>query len=184
MTQPALNTHRPVKWWHEAIVDDMLAFPTDTLKQRSARLNYTVSWLSIVINSDAFKAMYEQRRANFKERLDSSIAHKTAEVANRALDALLETMEKKRDKLPFEALTDLTDRTLERLGYGVKPKTSAPQVNVSIGLPPVSREQLEAARSALRSSEAARVIEHEPIKQITDSQLPSKPGNDVSGEGV
>lgn len=175
----SLKSLKPVRWWHEAIVDDMIAHPTDTLKVRAARLNYSVPYLSIIINSDAFKALYEERRRDFTERLQNGISQKTAEAANKALDIVLETLEKKRDKLPFEALSEFTDRTLERLGYGVKHNSPAPNVNVNVVAGQVTPEQLADARKALRAAEAGRVIEHEPVKQ-----LPSEPIASSRKEGV
>ena len=86
---PDLKARKPMKWWHEAIIDDMLAFPLDTLKQRSARLKYTESYLSIITNSDMFKAFYEERRTMFNAVLDASLQHKAASAANRALDTHL-----------------------------------------------------------------------------------------------
>lgn len=161
-------------------MDDMIAHPTDTLKVRAGRLNYSVPYLSIIINSDAFKALYEERRRDFTERLQNGISQKTAEAANKALDIVLETLEKKRDKLPFEALSEFTDRTLERLGYGVKPHSATPNVNVNVGVSAqVTPEQLADARKALRAAEASRVIEHEPVKQ-----LPSEPPASSGKEGV
>lgn len=159
-----LKARKPVKWWHEAIVDDMLAFPTSTLAERSIRLKYTSSSLSIIINSDAFKAMYEERRRAYNERLDASIQDKTARAVNKALDIVLESLENKRDKLPFQALTEFTDRTLERLGYGIKKGGPAVQVvNLNGVTPQVSQEQLADARKALRAAEESRMIDVTPL---------------------
>lgn len=160
-----LKRRKPMKWWHEAIIDDMLAFPLDTLKQRSARLKYTESYLSIITNSDMFKAFYEERRTMFNAVLDASLQHKTASAANRALDIVLETLEKKRDKIPFRELAEFTDKTLERLGYGVKPGA---HVNVQVNNSPslqITKEQLAEARRDLRTVEDQRekLIEHEPV---------------------
>jgi hypothetical protein len=139
---------KPTRQWHEALVDDMLANPTAKLEDRSARLNRSVNYLSMIINTDMFKALYEARRQAFTERLEGSIANKTAQVADRALDMVLETLEKKRDSLPFQSLVELTDRTLTRLGYGVAKPGPAVNVNVVQSGPMVSAAQLAEARAA------------------------------------
>lgn len=161
-----LKRNKPTKWWHEYIVDDMLAFPTDTLRARAKRLDYSEAYLSIIINSDMFKALYAERRKAYNERLDGSIAHKTAQAANKALDIVLETLEKKRDAIPFPALAEFTDRTLSRLGYGEK-HASGTNVNVNVGLAPaVTPEQLAEARKSLRAVEASHMIDVTPVPQI------------------
>jgi hypothetical protein len=176
-----------MKWWHEAIIDDMLAFPLDTLKQRAGRLKYTESYLSIITNSDMFKAFYEERRLMFNAQLDASLQHKAASAANRALDIVLETLEKKRDRIPFRELAEFTDKTLERLGYGVKPGA---HVNVQVNNSPslqITKEQLAEARRDLRTVEdqRERVLEQRPLSaapSIPEVSL-SKPLDVVVEEG-
>jgi hypothetical protein len=164
----------------------MLAFPTATLAERGARLHYSVSYLNVIINSDMFKAIYTQRRDSFRERLDSSIANKTAEAANAALDIVLETLEKKRGAIPFTALADFTDKTLQRLGYGA-PKGAAIAVNVHapVFAPQVTAEELSAARARIRAAETERLTFHAtvveeklPSEQATES-LPALPQEEV-----
>ena len=140
----------------------MLQYPKSLLRERSARLKYSVDYLSLVMNTDMFKALYEQRRSEFNSRLSDSIQQKTGEAANKALDLVLETLDKKRDKIPFAELAEFTDRTLERLGYGIKP--GAP-VQVNVIAPTITKEQLAEARRDLRAVEDQRqkVIEAKPL---------------------
>lgn len=154
---------RNFKWWHEAIIDDMLAFPLDTLATRGARLNYNPTFLSTLINSDMFKAAYEHRRREYTANLDQSLTQKTAAVAGKALDIMLETLEAKRGAIPFGVLSDTVDKTLSRLGYGVKPQGTTVNVvgdNAKVAvLPAVNAAQLSEARSALRAAEQLRALE-------------------------
>jgi hypothetical protein len=173
-TQDA-KRRKPVRWWHEAIVDDMLQYPKSLVRERAARLKYSADYLSLVMNTDMFRALYEQRRAEFNARLDASIQQKTGEAANKALDLVLETLEKKRDKIPFAELSEFTDRTLERLGYGIKPGANV-SVGVQIVAPPISKEQLAEARRDLRAVENQRMIEHKPVP----SPLPTEPEKEGS----
>lgn len=171
---------KPVRWWHEAIIDDMLAFPLDTLKARGARLNYDPAYLNVIINSDMFKAVYHARRGQYAERLDASLVQKTAEVAGAALDLMLESMQKKRTAIPFPALMEAADKTLSRLGYGVK---GQPQTGVSVNVngagaqvavvAPVSPEQLAEARLALRNAEQQRALAAplRPVEQVPSASV-------------
>src|SRR5262245_58156478 len=121
---------RPTRWWHEAIIDDMLVNPGDSLTNRAKRLGYTPAYLSTLMNSDMFKAVYAKRRAAFNSALDEGIQNKVRQTADKALDMVMQVLDKKRDSIPFPALADFTDRTLERLGYGSK-QSSGVQVNVN-----------------------------------------------------
>ena len=174
-TYADLKATKPFRWWHEAIIDDMLAFPLDTLEKRGARLGRAPNSLSLIINSDMFQAMYAARREAYNERLAGSISGKTAQVADKALDIVLETLEKKRDSLPFDSLVELTDRTLARLGYGAKSAATNVQVNVGHVPPMVNAAQLAEARAALRAVENSRVIEHQPGAPSAGGQ--SEPGS-------
>jgi hypothetical protein len=154
---------RPKKWWHDSIIDDMLAAPLDTVKVRALRLGYTPAGLQMILNSDMFRAAYAARRKHFEEHLDATLIHKTAKFAERGLDILLEQLETKRTSLPFQAVSDAVigpNGALARLGYGSK---SGPGmvVNVNSGtgagatVMQVAPEDLAAARARLRSVEQA-----------------------------
>lgn len=152
-----LKATKPVKWWHEAIIDDMIAFPIDTLEARGKRLGYSGSYLCVIINTDMFKAAYQERRESYKTNIDAAILNKATRVAAEGLDLILETMQTKRTQIPFAALTDTVDKTLTRLGYGIEKKPSPVQLtvqgnNVAV-LPTVTAEQLTSAREALRRVE-------------------------------
>lgn len=150
-----VKRRKPFKRWHEAIVDDLLAFPLDKGAVRAKRLGYTESYLNVIVNSDMFKAYYASRRREYTERLNDSLVHKTSEVASKALDLMLEQLDKKRTDIPFATLADVTDKTLTRLGYGVK-SGSPVQVNVDARAVTVSKDDLASARSALRAVENNR----------------------------
>lgn len=145
---------RKFRWWHEHIIDDMLARPFDTLAARARRLGYSVSYLSTLTNSDLFRAAYNARREEYSAVLTDALARKAGEVANKGLDILLEQLETKRTSLPFEAVAETTMSVLERLGFAPS-KTSSTQVNVQVNnaTPTVSAEVLEEARSRLREVE-------------------------------
>lgn len=177
-----LSARKPVRYWHEAIINDIIAFPLSSNVERAKRLGYSAPYLSTITNSDMFKAILARRQEDFSQRLQQSLAHKTAKVAGQMLDIMSETLDKKRDQIPFAVLADTTDKTLQRLGYGVVPKGAGANVQVNVNTAPsvtVTPEQLAEARAALRASEQNRaqeptmprlpagggpVIEHEPAK--------------------
>lgn len=172
------------KWWHEAIINDMIAFPLDDLKTRGARLGYSIAYLSTLINSDMFQLFYRQRKEQHSELLTTSLVEKTAAVAGKTLDLMLESLEQKRTAIPFGVLADTAQKSLASLGYGVKQAPAIvvnnTQQNVQV-TPPVSREQLAAARDALLHAEAARVIEHQPRAEGAGANLLSCAGAGLLG---
>lgn len=173
MSLAVLKATKPVKWWHEAIIDDMLAFPLDTLEERGKRLNYSPTYLCIIINTDMFKAAYQKRKMDYKENLDNALVQKASAVAAKGLDIMLEALESKRTQIPFAMLSDSVDKTLTRLGYGV-PNKGGPSVQVNMSgsgnqvavLPTVTAEQLTSAREALRAVENKVASESERSEQM------------------
>lgn len=158
---PGLSTHeqrkatRPLRWWYEMLADRMIAEPQASQSELATHFGRTESTISLIINSDAFKAYYRQRRAEFTEKLDDAIRSKLFKVADTSLDNLLSSLEKKRDSVPIEMLHRTTDMALKNLGYGAQPAANtnvivAPNVNVA-----VSVEDLQAAREALRRNQTA-----------------------------
>jgi|SRR5262245_27268421 len=160
-THQGFLRNKPVRWWHEAIVDDMLMFPKCQVQERAKRLGYSSQYLGMVMNSDLFKALYEKRRAEFNAALDQGIQTKARMAADKTLDVIIETLETKRNSIPFPALAEYADKTLERLGYG---SSKGNGVNVNVVTPLVTAEQLADARATLRAVEDKRTIEHEPVK--------------------
>jgi len=146
---------KSVRWWHDHIIDDMLAHPFDTLAERGKRLGYSPSWLSVLVKSDMFRAAYSARKGELNDQLRDSIALKMGRVADKHLEVLLEQIETKRTNIPFADLAASTNNVLEKLGFG-PPKGDRTVVNVQQNSPmiaPVSAEVLAEARQRLRGSQ-------------------------------
>lgn len=166
------TSHIPSKAmpWYEAVIDDMLSHPGTSIKDTAARLGRNPVTVGYVMKSDLFKTLYAQRREQYNDELDQRLVGKLAKVAELSLDLTLEQLEKKRTAIPLPLLHDISSKSLERLGYGVKPAPGpAVQVNVQQNgiSPPVSAEALQSARQTLRTIETSR----------SDPRLPS-PGNE------
>ena len=158
MNAPVRQT-KPFRWWHEAIIDDMLANPFDSAKERGARLGYSPEYIRTIMSSDMFKAAYRARRDEFNERMDTSLTRKLHAVTSLSLDVMKESLEKKRTAIPFADIAKANDSLLARLGYG---GDTSGGVNVNVGIahaPSVSPEQLQEARNKLRANEQIRDFE-------------------------
>ncbi len=150
---------RKMRWWYEALADFMLANPTALQNDIAAHFGRTASTISIVINTDAFKAYFRQRRAAFQSDLSEGVKQKLMNVADVSLDMMLEKLEKKKDSIPLDMLLKTNESVLKALGYGQTGGGSAVQVNVNTNAatvaPAVTLADLEAARVAFRNSQAA-----------------------------
>lgn len=154
-----IKATRKMRWWYEALADYMIAHPDHRQNDIAAHFNRSPGTISTIINTDAFKAYLRQRRNDYEASLDQEVRGKLMNVASKGLDFLLEGLEKKRDSIPINVLQDVVDKSLRNLGYGAE--KSAPAVNVNVNAShnqnvpvAVSLEDLDAARAALRASQA------------------------------
>lgn len=167
-----------MRWWYESLADYMIANPTSTQNEIAAYFGRNPATISLVINTDAFKAYFRQRRAQHEAGLDSEVRGKLFKVANKSLDFMLDSLEKKRDSIPLEILHRTTDTALKSLGYGAPApqgttvNVAAPTVNVA-----VSVEDLEAARTALRRQQQ-QVIDVTPEAGSATDSSPSSPSRE------
>lgn len=144
-------------WWYEAIIDEKLANPRITNFELGEKLATSEQYISLIVNSDSFKAHFSARRKAVSEAIDASIVNRLQLTADRALEIVSETLEKKRNTIPFAALADFTHKTLATLGYGAQRPSAAVQVNVQQNvMAPVSASELAEARNALRRAEEAK----------------------------
>lgn len=181
-------------WYYSRIIDWMIAHPEGLLRDCAKFVGVTQPTLSVIINSDMFKAALDQRKREFQMHHDIGLVEKTTKIAHASLDAILETLVKKKDGVPIQDLKEISESALGRLGYGVKP---APQVSVHVGnnntqvVLPVSQQDLLEAREALRTvqelkarqlpplQDATQVLEAEPIvSHKQEDELASSPPND------
>ena len=142
------------RWWYESIADWMIRNPDGLLKDCAAELDKHPNTISYIIHSDMFKEYFAKRKAEWVQKHDLSIVAKTTKIAELGLDVLLESLEKKREKVPIETIDRITNTALERLGYGQK-EAPAVQVNVDqrTAVVQVSAEALHEARMSIRALE-------------------------------
>lgn len=163
---------QPVKmaWWYYALIDELVKDPTSTPRVLAKHFNVSEVCIRLVISSDMFKATLTERMKNNSKYLDDAIRLQAAQNALRGMRLQERVMETRQTQIPLDQLTTMVDKTLERLGYGAK------QGGVTVSTPggvtnvvvPVSRNDLEEARAALRRTELQRIIEHGP-RRTSDS---------------
>lgn len=166
---PTGREHTLRLYQFDAIIDLMLAEPRLYHKQIAERLGRTPAWISYIVNSDSFKAIYEQRRSMTNAAVSLAITGELQKIAIASLSELAQRIENNPAKFSDKGLLEVTDSTLQRLGYGVAlPGSAPPGVTVFAGngaqvaIASASREDLLRAQEQIRAREGAslpRLIE-------------------------
>ncbi|NIS77767.1 MAG: hypothetical protein GTO00_09175 [Deltaproteobacteria bacterium] len=150
-----------VGWWHEAIVDWMLENPDGKLGECAAHFGRTQGWISVIINSDAFKELLEQRKLLHAHMISLTLTEKLEGIAHQSLDALEESLEAHKDggTMSVGCARDTAEMALKALGYTARSK-GALNVNVSPGgnvnISTASPEVLAEARRKMKEMQDAR----------------------------
>lgn len=164
--RPASAPEGRWRWWYASIADWMLRNPDGTQEDCARHFGKHPNTISRIVTSDTFRAYLAQRRREWQSDHDARITQRLGDVALKSMDNILDQLDKKRDTLKLDILTELMGSSLEALGFG---KPAAPTVQVTtqidastqqVVLPgSVSTAALEEARAALRLAEQRRVLE-------------------------
>ena len=163
----------------DAIIDLLLVEPSLTQKDIAIRLERHPATVGTLMNSDLFRARFEQRRGAQTAALKEEINTRLSRVAFRALELTEEILAEERTAIPLPQLVDVADKTLARLGYG--PKMAANPAVVMINsqtsvVAPVTPEQLQAARQKLIEAQA-----HAAVPQVAASRAGPSAENATAG---
>ena len=150
-----------VRAWHEELLEFLLVNPRASLQEIALYFNASISWISIVRNSDAFKELYAQRRDQHFDRVSITVADRVTALADVTIDALTVKMEKhiQADTATIEQLKEVGDMALKALGFGAKQNshininTSATTQNVF-----VDKATLERARDVRRAIQREEIL--------------------------
>jgi hypothetical protein len=145
---------RKLNYTHEDCIDAILANPAVTQNELAARYGYTPSWISLIINSDAFQAALAKRR----DEVISPELRATVEERFRAL--ITESQKVLHEKLlqpncPPALALGVLGTASKALGYGARDASvNINQNTFVVALPPAAATSEDWARG--------RVIEHAP----------------------
>lgn len=134
---------------HEAIIDYMIANPDAKQGKIAQEFGFTQSWLSIVMNSDAFKSRLAEKNEEVFREIVIPLREKLEGVAHRAVEKL---GEKVNDSQDAKFLLEAADKTLHRLGYAPNKGPDPGQSNTTIqqnNFYTVDSEALKAARDKM-----------------------------------
>lgn len=132
LTGEQKNGIATVRWHHDHVIDFMIANPTVSQAQIAKEFGFREHWVSLMVNSDAFKARLAERKA---ELVDPIIVRTVEErlhaVAAASLDRVLEKLVgplPPDDKFVLESAKLAT----AALGYGARPAGGKTDVNIGV----------------------------------------------------
>jgi hypothetical protein len=115
-------TLKRVHFTHDAIIDEILMNPAISQNELSTKFGYSVGWMSIVINSDAFQERLAARKGELLDpAIKASLEERAAGAAQRALDRILERLDS-----PAQVGAIKTADLVSIAKLAVAPKTQAP----------------------------------------------------------
>ena len=90
---------------HKRMVDHILLEPDVSNKGLAECFGYSETWISIIVNSDAFQAELEKRRQVHERDLSETILTKAQTLAGHSLDYLNDLFEKEDSPAEISSLT-------------------------------------------------------------------------------
>lgn len=120
-TQVNKQSISKIRYTHDGMIDLMIANPHARQRELAATCGVSETWLSVIVNSDAFKAQYEKRRA---EVLDPILAVTLKErfeaLTVRSLEVLQEKLCKPADQVPDMLAVKGAEIGAKALGFGAQ----------------------------------------------------------------
>jgi hypothetical protein len=153
--------------WHESVIDMMLKHPGITKSDIARRMNKSLTWISIITNTDAFLQRLAERREELNSTLAATIAEKMGDVADAGLDELGRRLVTQGTTMETDDVVKITTGMLKHLGYGAPKGTGLSVVGDNNQVLVVDKDNLAAAR--------ARIGQRGALTP-GDSQLPPGPG--------
>ena len=178
--RPAKPSIQKVRYSHDAMIDLIVMNPAISQGELAEVFGYTQGWVSIVINSDAFQARLEQRKAELIDpTIRVTLKERFTAVVARSLEVLQEKLAQDPSKVPDNLALRAAEMGAKALGQG----GHAPP-------PPAPLDHLNTLAGRLlalqgRSSPDALefVYDEKSYQAGADAGQPDSPGpSDPSGE--
>lgn len=124
---PATRTLKKMKYTYEDCVDRMIADPTLTQNELAAIYDRRPSWMSVVINSDAFQARLAARRKELVDPgLQVTVDDRFRALTIRSLEVLQHKLEKAPELVPDQLALQAAALGAKSLGIGVAAPPAPP----------------------------------------------------------
>lgn len=156
-----------IKGVHEAFADYMLINPGCTLREMAGVFNYSASWICTVINSDMFKAYFDERRKEINCVIAEDLPSKLAAAGHLATERIMEVLNNTEDA---GVIIDSFDKVMHRLGYAPNAK-GGPQGNITqnnTNIFYMNKEELAGVRQAFLAAHAPVPALPAPEKDVSE----------------
>lgn len=137
---------KKVSYTHEDIMNVLIANPFATLAEIAAITGYSVPWLSQLINSDIFRAQFNEKRGEVFVAIMQDVPAKLNALAHRSIDRLAEKLEVASDP---DFILDAFDKVMHRNGYAPSSQRQPGALQVQQNNFFVSPADLQAARQRM-----------------------------------
>lgn len=128
---PAVRNKNRPNYTHQAMIDFMLSNPGVSQNAIAHHFGYTPAWISTMMASDAFQAMYAERREQMVDpAVQATIEANLKGAMHRSMDILNAKLNKPINEIPDNLVLRTLDVTSRALGYGAKETKVAVQVNL------------------------------------------------------
>jgi hypothetical protein len=149
MTHARRNTPVTLSHKHEAVMVHMLQYPDQKISEVAAKFGLTQQYLSIIANSDNWKARFAELQEEHFSAIMQPLAAKLEALAHVAVEKWSDCVAVSADP---EYIKSSADKVLQRLGFGAT--SNRGQVNVAVNVTnhatPDALERANAARARLR----------------------------------
>lgn len=152
---------KKVNQWHEQLCTWLLANPAAKQSEAAKLFNVTQSWLSTVINSDAFQDYYRERSAALAEGVTTGLIDKMKGAADQAVTEIQRRLESPLAMSTGELL-EITDVMTKRVVGQASGAAQQPLQQILI----VSKDDLAAARAAMRGRFEGRALSAPTLKEF------------------
>lgn len=152
---------------HEGILRWLVANPDRPLRECAAVMGVTQAWLSVIINSDLFRARLDELQREYTFSLTQTLEEKLTTATNIALDRLITELEHSSNE---EFVLSAADKLLKSKGFGAKASAAPVQVN-NYNIQGVDASFLNAQRDMLTKAASEGVIAEAESTDITDAEV-------------
>lgn len=132
---PAKAGIAKVRYTHDAMIDVILANPTVKQTELAEMFDRSNGWVSLIVQSDAFKARLAERKAELVDPLiTASVENRLSAVAAKSLELIQEKLEQPlaNKMLSEDFVLQTAKMATAALGYGARPQNTGQTTNVAV----------------------------------------------------
>lgn len=152
-----------VNYTHEAMIDLIISCPGISQNDLAAHFNYTPSWISTMMASDAFQSQLAKRRSEIIDpRLIATVEERFRGIAARTAELIAEKLSKPANEIPDTFLLRSFELSTRAAGYGARqepPAPPTPEIHLHL-------EKLGANLDSLLTRRKAAVVQ-----EFTDAEV-------------